>query len=100
MRDMKEHRSLLELDSRRRISLGSLAEHDRYLVEVEEDGVIVLTPAVVMSAAEARLHAAADTARKIDHFLDHPETGVPRSRPVGLLKGRSSSQQGDGDALE
>ena len=47
--------SMLEVDSRRRISLGPLAEHDRYLVDVEEDGTIVLTPAVVMSAAQARL---------------------------------------------
>jgi hypothetical protein len=74
--------SMLEGDSRRRISLGSLAEHDRYLVNVEEDGTIVLTPAVVMSAAQARLLAAAETSRKIDEFLDHPETGSRRARPA------------------
>lgn len=44
---------LLEVDSRRRISLGSLAKHDRYLVEVSEEGIITLTPAVVMPASEA-----------------------------------------------
>ena len=54
----KQVQSMLEVDSRRRISLGPLAEHDRYLVDVEEDGTIVLTPAVVMSAAQARLLAA------------------------------------------
>ena len=74
--------SVLEVDSRRRISLGPLAEHDRYLVEVEEDGTIVLTPAVVMSAAQARLLAAAETSRRIDEFLDHPETGTRRTRPA------------------
>ncbi|MGD0063296.1 MAG: hypothetical protein ABSB76_07635 [Streptosporangiaceae bacterium] len=74
--------SVLEVDSRRRISLGSLAEHDRYLVDVEEDGTIVLTPAVVMSAAQARLLAAAETSRRIDEFLDHPETGSRRIRPA------------------
>ena len=36
----KFRQSVLEVDSRRRISLGALAEHDRYLVEVEEDGTI------------------------------------------------------------
>jgi hypothetical protein len=76
-----DKQSVLEVDSRRRISLGALAEHDRYLVDVEEDGTIVLTPAVVMSAAQARLLAAAETSRKIDEFLDHPETGSRRSRP-------------------
>jgi len=78
---MDEPRSLLEVDARRRISLGALAEHDRYLIEVEDDGTIVLTPAVVMSAAQARLHAAVETSRKIDEFLDNPETGSRRTRP-------------------
>lgn len=93
----KEQRSLLEVDSRRRISLGPLAGHDRYLVDVEDDGVIVLTPAVVMSVAEARLHTAAETARKIDDFLDHPETGVRRTRPTGSRLGKSLPHQGGGD---
>jgi len=49
---------LVEVDSRRRITLGRLAAHgDRYLVSVEPGGTIVLTPAVVMSEAEARLLA-------------------------------------------
>jgi len=74
--------SVLEVDSRRRISLGPLAEHDRYLVEVEEDGTIVLTPAVVMSVAQAQLLAATETSRRIDDFLDHPETGSRRTRPA------------------
>jgi hypothetical protein len=77
---------VLEVDSRRRISLGTLAEHDRYLVDVEEDGTIVLTPAVVMSAAQARLLAAAETSRRIDEFLDHPETGSRRARPTRSLR--------------
>jgi hypothetical protein len=74
--------SVLEVDSRRRISLGSMAKHDRYLVDVQEDGTIVLTPAVVMSAAQARLLAAAETSRRIDEFLDHPEAGSRRTRPT------------------
>jgi hypothetical protein len=83
MRDMDDTRqSMLEVDSRRRISLGPLAVHDRYLVEVEEDGTIVLTPAVVMSAAQARLLAAGETSRKVDEFPDHPETGSRRVRPA------------------
>jgi hypothetical protein len=41
---------LLEVDSRRRVSLGPLAKSELYLVEVEEDGTIILTPAVVVPA--------------------------------------------------
>jgi hypothetical protein len=77
-----DRKSLLEVDTRRRISLGPLATHDLYLVEVEDDGTIVLTPAVVMSAAEARFHAATETSRKVDDFLDNPEVGSRRIRPT------------------
>jgi len=89
MKDIRQ--SVLEVDSRRRISLGTLAEHDRYLVEVEEDGTIVLTPAVVMSAAQARLLAATETSKKIDEFLDHPETGSRRTRPARTRRPSSPS---------
>ena len=75
--------SMLTVDSRRRISLGPLAEYARYLVDVEEDGTIVLTPAVVMPAAQARLLTATVTG-EIDDFLDHPQTGSRRSRPLRL----------------
>jgi hypothetical protein len=81
-------RDLVELDSRRRISLGPLATHDRYLIDVEEDGTIVLTPAVVMSVAEARLHAATKTEQRIDEFLDDPESGSRRVRPTRALRGQ------------
>lgn len=84
-------RSLLEVDSRRRISLGALATHDRYLVDVEHDGTIVLTPAVVISVAEARLHAAPETSRRIDEFLDNPEVGSVLMRPERPTRERRTS---------
>ena len=56
--------TLLELDTRRRISLGQIAKHDRYLAVAEADGTIVLTPAVVMTEAEAaRLRTEPETWR-------------------------------------
>lgn len=64
--------TLLELDSRRRVSLGTIAKHDRYLANVEDDGTIILTPAVVMSVAQARLHASPKTSEMVDDFLKHP----------------------------
>jgi hypothetical protein len=73
---------LLEVDSRRRVSLGQMATHDRYLAHTEDDGTIILTPAVVMAASEARLLAAARTAAGIDEFLDRPESGSHRDRPA------------------
>lgn len=38
---------LIDVDARKRISLGALALHDHYLGEIDDDGVIVLTPAVI-----------------------------------------------------
>lgn len=48
---------LVEVDQRRRVSLGKLVEegHSRYLATVESDGSIVLRPAVVMTETEAAL---------------------------------------------
>jgi hypothetical protein len=42
----RSHR-YIELDARRRIALNHLARHDLYLVQVDERGVITLTPAEV-----------------------------------------------------
>lgn len=43
---------LITLDARRRASLSGLGrpEHHRYLVAVDPDGTITLTPAVVVAA--------------------------------------------------
>jgi hypothetical protein len=43
-----DSRLLLQLDGRRRITLGALAEYTYYLAQVADDGVITLTPAVVV----------------------------------------------------
>jgi hypothetical protein len=72
MTDQPAQQRVLEVDGRRRISLGALAAHDRYIAEVAEDGTITLTPAVVLPAARAR---------ELDEFLDHPGTGGRRKRP-------------------
>ena len=47
--------TLLELDARRRITLGRLANHDRYTARVMPNGSILLEPAVVVSADEAAM---------------------------------------------
>jgi prophage tail gpP-like protein len=70
--------TLLELDDRKRASLARIAEHDRYLVTVEPDGTIVLTPAVVMSAAEASYLSNQALAESIEEARRHPEQRRPR----------------------
>jgi hypothetical protein len=46
---------LIELDGRRRCSLGKVGhpEHTRYLVDVQRDGTMILTPAVVLPVTDA-----------------------------------------------
>lgn len=57
---------VVEVDSRRRISLSKIGrpEYTRYFVHEEQDGTIVLTPAVVMTAFEARVLANPELARR------------------------------------
>lgn len=73
----------LELDDRRRVSLGKIGrrEHTRYLVDEEPDGTLIFRPAVVMAEAQARLLERGETVEAIDAFLDDPSQGVRRGRP-------------------
>jgi hypothetical protein len=74
---------LIELDERRRVSLGRIgrAEHRRYLAHEEPDGTLVLVPAVVMSESEARLLANPALVEQIERGLADPSTWVRRGRP-------------------
>ncbi len=45
---------MVELDERRRLSLGKIGRHSRYLVREQEDGTLVFEPAVVLTEFEAR----------------------------------------------
>jgi len=69
---------LLELGAGRRASLGKIGrpEHTRYLVTTEPDGTVILTPAVVMSASQARLLERPDIAETIDRLTAEPEVAV------------------------
>jgi hypothetical protein len=73
--------SLIELDARDRASLKSLATHKQYLAEVEPDGTIILTPAAVLSLAEARLLQRPDI---LDQVEKNRTAGFPgkRRRPA------------------
>lgn len=74
--------TLIELDDRRRASLGRLGRHRRYLAHEEPDGTLVLTPAAVMTEAQARLLARPDVMADIDAFVAQPERrGTTRPRP-------------------
>lgn len=72
---------LIELDDRRRASLGRVGRHEKYLAHEEDDGTIILRPAVVMTETEAALLANPELVARIQHSLDHPETRVRRDRP-------------------
>ena len=46
---------MVELDDRRRLSLGKVGRHSRYLVREERDGTLIFEPAVVLTEFEARV---------------------------------------------
>ncbi|CAN5911989.1 hypothetical protein BH23ACT10_BH23ACT10_32680 [soil metagenome] len=72
----------VETDTRSRVSLKRLGveEHRQYLAHVEVDGTVVLTPAVVVSEAEARFHANPEVGAQILDNRTHSERLVPRRR--------------------
>ena len=74
---------LIELDDRRRASLGKVgrAEHRRYLAREEPDGTIILEPAVVMTETEARLLANPQLVEQLNQAIVDPSRRVRRGRP-------------------
>lgn len=68
---------LVSVDERKRVSLGSLATHDQYLVTAFDDGRLVFEPAVVVTAAEQR--AADDPAfwARVAAAAGQPASEVP-----------------------
>ncbi|GAA0724296.1 hypothetical protein Drose_37600 [Dactylosporangium roseum] len=75
---------LIELDDRRRVSLGKVGrpEHRRYLVHEEADGTLVLHPAVVMTEAEARLMSNPELVEQVEKTITDPASRVRRGRPT------------------
>ena len=80
MEDDVSAETLVELDSRHRVSLAKVATADRYLVRQEAGGVLVFEPAVVVTAAQARLNQQPDLAGHLVDAMDHPERAVARKR--------------------
>jgi len=71
--------TLLDVDARGRISVGRLADAPHYLARKEGD-TIVLEPAVIITAAQARLNQTPGLAARLVDAMDHPERAVPRRR--------------------
>ena len=78
VRLMSSEAVLVELDQRRRASLGKLATHPRYLATVESDGTIILKPAVVMTQAEAAFLRNNDLVESIKEQRKDPGAYVKR----------------------
>jgi hypothetical protein len=74
--------TVLEVDDRRRVTLGRLGsrEHVRYLASEDPDGTITLRPAVVMTELEARMLANQDVVRRIQTNRENPSRLVRRPR--------------------
>lgn len=71
---------MIESDSRGRLTLGS--PHARYLVEVEDDGTTILTPAVVVAKTEGALLERPDLLDLIETNRRVRLTGRPGRPPA------------------
>jgi len=72
--------AVIELDDRRRASLGKFGRHDRYLVREQEDGTLILEPAIVLTEAEAAFLANPALVALIEEERAHPERLRPRTK--------------------
>jgi len=79
MSTIEDTRVLLETDQRGRLTLPGVIKR-RFLARTEDDGTIILEPAVVMSEAEHKFLANAELQASIAHYEAHPEQLVPRQR--------------------
>jgi hypothetical protein len=61
---------LIELDSRRRTSLGKIGRHSRYLAREEPDGTLILEPAVVLTTTETALLGRPDLVAQMEKNVD------------------------------
>jgi hypothetical protein len=59
-------------DKRGRFSLGKFVDHDMFMVEIADDGVVTLTPMIAMPQK---------VSERIDEFLADPSKGVRVTRP-------------------
>lgn len=72
---------VLDVDDRRRVTLGKLGRgHRRYLASEEPDGTITLRPATVITEAEARFLANRDVVERIEANRADPSRLVTRDR--------------------
>ena len=73
---------MLELDERRRASFGRIGnpDHRRYLVSVDPDGTITLTPAVVVAEHELALLRRPEIVARVEESRADPSRLVRHPR--------------------
>jgi hypothetical protein len=76
--------TLIQVDSRKRVTLGNMALHNQYLVR-EENGTIVLEPAVFLTAAERAVLSDPVVVAALSKVNESPENRRTRSRDKGKL---------------
>lgn len=69
---------ILTTDARGRLSLGRPDQH--FIVREEEDGTVILEPAIVMTELEHRYLANAALQAQIEYARSHPEQRKPRKK--------------------
>jgi hypothetical protein len=72
---------VVEVDTRRRVSLGKLGRHDRYLATEHPDGTITLQPAVILTEAEHAFLQNQELRELVERNRARPERQRPRPTP-------------------
>jgi len=72
--------TLVQVDTRKRVSLGNMAHHNQYLVREEPDGTIIFEPAVVLTQAERAFLSDPSLVEALEKVNVHPERRRTRER--------------------
>lgn len=64
---------LIETDNRGRANLSKFGKNARFLATQEMDGTVILQPAEVITAAEARLHRNPEAVADLKQFAAEPD---------------------------
>ncbi|MCJ0700238.1 hypothetical protein FRIG_03665 [Frigoribacterium faeni] len=72
--------TLVQIDTRKRASLGSMARFDQYMVREEDDGTIIFEPAVIMTPSEQAFLSDPELVASLARANAHPERRRTRSR--------------------
>lgn len=72
--------TLVQIDGRKRASLGAMARFDQYMAREEPNGTIIFEPAVILTPSERAFLADPELVAALSNANAHPERRRTRTK--------------------